>query len=188
MPKILLAISDDFIRRSFAELLRQERMEVLETRSGREAIEFIMREKPNLALIDTKLFEIDGIEVLKYIQKIPTLKKIPILIFSQIAKTQEVELAMEYGARDFIEGATTLPRDVIGKIKIHLGFQKTYEFVVDPRSLRVAKELRKDMGYSPDIICPKCGIGMNLFLMRDLTKGKDYFKISFTCPNCGYTE
>lgn len=188
MSKVLVAISDDFTRRSYVELLRQEKIQVLETRSGREAIEIAMKEKPDLILADTRLFEIGGIEVLKYLQQIPAMKKIPVLIFSQIAKPQEIELAMEYGARDFIEGATTLLRDVVSKIKIHLGFQKTYELAVDPKSLKIARELRKDMGYSPDIICPKCGIAMNLFLMRDLTKGKDYFKLSFTCPNCGYTE
>lgn len=188
MPKILLAIYDDISRRTYKELFLEEKFQVLETKNGAEAIELAIKEKPDLVLADVTLLGSSGFVVLRNLQDNDQTKKIPVLIFSQIGREEEVREAMDLGAKDFIVGAITSPRDLTAKIKIHLGLQKTYRFIIDKKSAGIAQELRKDMGYLPEYQCPRCGFLMHLFLMRDLSKGKDYFKVSFTCPNCDYTE
>ena len=188
MKKILLAIYDDVARAVYKQLFLEEKFTVFETKNGREAIHIAFSYKPDFAILDVRLLEVGGLEVLKLLQNDPVTYKIPVIIFSAIERETEKLQAMDFGAWDYIVGATTLPTVVVAKVKIHLGFQKTYEVVVDPRSERVVRELRRDMGYSENVFCPKCGIPMNLFLIRDLTKGKDYFKVSFSCSNCGYTE
>lgn len=188
MPKILLAIYDDISRRAYKELFLEEKFEVLETKNGTQAIELAIKEKPDLVLADVTLLGSSGFAVLRTLQDNDQTKKIPVLIFSQIGREEEVREAMDLGAKDFIVGAITSPRDLAAKIKIHLGLQKTYRLIIDEKSTEIAQELRKDMGYLPEYQCPRCGFLMHLFLMRDLSKGKDYFKVSFTCPNCDYTE
>lgn len=188
MPKILLAIYDDISRRAYKELLLEENFQVLETKNGTEAINLAIKEKPNLILADVTLLGTSGFGVLKTLQENEETKKIPVLIFSQIGREEEVLEAMDLGAKDFIVGAITPPRELVAKVKIHLGFQKTYQIPIDEKSLQIAKELRRDMGYLPELQCPRCGFLMHLFLMRDLSRGRDYFKVSFTCPNCGFTE
>jgi len=188
MPKILLAIYDDILRRAYKEVFEEEKFEVLETNNGMKAIDLVFAFKPDVVLLDVFLLAKNGFEVLKTLQENESTKKIPVLIFSQVGRESEKLQAMELGARDFIVGSFTLPKDVVAKAKIHLGFQKSYQILLDERNSKVAKELRVDMGYSPDYNCPRCGIPMALFLIRDLSKGKDYFKLSFSCPVCGYTE
>jgi len=188
MPKILLAIYDDILRRAYKEVLEEEKLEVLETNNGMKAIDLAFAERPDIVLADVFLLAKNGFEVLKTLQESESTKKIPVLIFSQVGRESEKVQAMELGAKDFIIGSLTLPRELAAKIKIHLGFQKSYQILIDERNAKVAKELRVDMGYSPDYNCPRCGTPMNLFLLRDLSKGKDYFKLSFSCPACGYTE
>lgn len=188
MLKILLAIYDDVAREVYRRVFEDEDFEVIATKDGNEALELTLKEKPNLILADVSLLGMSGLSLLKLLQENPKTKKIPVLIFASLERESERIKAMELGARDFIVSSLTLPRDVIAKVKIHLGFQKTYEISIDPKSQNIISDLRKDMGYSPEIICPYCKIQMNLFLMRDLSRGKDYFKVSFTCPICEYTE
>lgn len=188
MSKILLAIYDDLLRRTYAELFREEKFEVLETKNGREALNLALREIPDIVLADVVLLEMSGLGLMKFLSENPSTQKMPVVIFSPIEREEEKIEAMELGARDFIVGAMTSPREVVTKVKIHLGFQKTYQFLIEEKNFDTAKEIKKDLGYSPVLECPRCGSPLVLFLMRDLSKGKDYFKASFTCQRCGYTE
>lgn len=188
MSKILLAIYDDISRKVYKELFLEEGFFVLETKNGEEAIKLATTEKPDLVLADVNLLGNGGFGILKNLHTNKETKNTPVLIFSQIGREEEVREAMELGAKDFIVGAITSPRELVTKVKIHLGLQKTYRLLIDEKSGKIARELRKDMGYLPEYECPRCGFLMHLFLMRDLSKGKDYFKVSFTCPNCDYTE
>ncbi len=188
MNKILLAIYDDLLRRTYAELLREEKFEVWETKNGKEAFNLALKEIPDIVLADVVLLEISGLQLMRLLQKNSTTQKMPVVIFSQLEREEERIEAMELGARDFIVGAMTSPREVVTKIKIHLGFQKTYHISIEQKNIEVAREIKKDLGYSPLLECPRCGSPLVLFLMRDLSKGKDYFKVSFTCQKCGYTE
>jgi DNA-binding response OmpR family regulator len=188
MPKILLAIYDDILRGAYKKVFEEEKFEVLETNNGIKAIDLIFDKKPDIVLADVFLLGKNGFEILDILKVNKLDRKIPVLIFSEVGREAERIKAMELGARDFIVGSLTLPKELVAKVKIHLGFQKSYEILIDEKNLKVARELRVDMGYNPDFKCPRCGIPMVLFLIRDLSKGKDYFKISFSCPACGYTE
>ncbi|GEM_PF-1111773 len=188
MKKILLAIYDDLLRRTYAELFREERFEVLETNNGKEALNLALKENPDIILADVTLLEMGGLRLMQLLLQNPFLQKIPVVIFSSLERQEEKNEAMDLGAKDFIVGAITSPREVIAKIKIQLGFQKTYQFLIEEKNFDVAKEIKKDLGFSSRLECPRCGFPLVLFLMRDLSKGKDYFKLSFTCQRCGYTE
>ncbi len=188
MKKILLAIHDDFARKSYAELLKGEHFLVFETNDGQKAFDLAIKETPDIIVIDLFLSTIGGLQLMEMLQQNLLTKKIPVIFFSQIERETEKEKAMDLGAKDFIIGSITSPREVVAKIKIHLGFQKAYHFSITDENLSVAKEIKTDLGYFPYLECPRCGSKFELFLIRDLSKGKDYFKLSFSCPNCGYTE
>ena len=188
MKKILLAIYDDFSRKAYAEILKGENFLVFETNDGQKAFDLALKENPDIIVADVFLVAMGGIQLMKLLQQNLDTQKIPIIIFSQIEREEAKIEAMDLGAKDFIVGSITSPRDVTAKIKIHLRFQKTYHLSIDERNISVAKEIKKDLGYLPYLECPRCDSQLELFLIRDLSKGKDYFKLSFSCPNCGYTE
>ena len=121
MKKILLAIYDDFTRKIYVELFQKERLEVLETNNGKEALSLAIKEIPDIILVDIFLLEIKGFELVGLLRKEAVTQKIPIIIFAQIEKKEDRLKAMELGAKDFIVGTATPPLDVVLMIKTHLG-------------------------------------------------------------------
>jgi len=102
MKKILLAIYDDFTRKIYVELFQKERLEVLETNNGKEALNLAIKEIPDIILVDIFLSEIKGFELVGLLRKEAVTQKIPIIIFAQIEKKEDRLKAMELGAKDFI--------------------------------------------------------------------------------------
>ena len=181
MKKILIAIDDNFIRKVYSKVFADEKLEVLETKSGKEALDLAKKETPDIILADVSLSEMGGLELLESLKKETLTQKIPIIIFTQLEREGDRKKAMELEAKDFILGILTPPPEVLLRVKTHLGEEKTYQLAISKDS-KEAKDLAKDLGYNPNLICPKCNTPLHLFLIRDFTKGKNYFKISFICP------
>lgn len=183
MKKILIAIDSDFVRDAYSEVFQKEGYEVLSTKNGKEALTLAQKEKPNVILADVVLSEIGGFKLLKSLKEEKTTQRIPVIIFAQLERKEDRTKAIELEANDFISGASVSPAEVIRRVKIVLGEQKTYRLAIQKNLLDV-KELIKDLGYGLDFKCPKCGSDLVLYLMRDLSKGENYFKASFICSKC----
>jgi len=185
MRKILIAISNDFFRETYSEVFLEKGFQVLKTKSGKEALKLIKEELPDIVLADAALSEMNGFELLESLKKERGYERIPIIIFSQIEKKEERKKAIDLEAKDFITAASTTPLEVVRRVQIALGEQKSYRIAIQ-KNFYNAKELITDYGLSYDLKCPKCGADLILYLIRDLSKGEDYFKISFACPECEY--
>lgn len=183
MKKILIAISDDFLLRTYSKLLSEANFQVLEVRNGKEALDLAKKEIPDIILADVFLSEMGGLELAEVLKRENLTKKIPVIIFAKSEREEDRIKAMELGVKDFIVGATTPPPEVILRIKVHLGSQKTYQLLLQD-TISSARELAEDLGYSPTLTCSRCGYSLALFLIRDLSKGRNYFKVSFICPKC----
>ena len=183
MPKkILIAIKDDFYLKVYSQIFQEEGFEVLKTDNGKEALDLTKKEIPDLILADVSLSEMGGFELMRLLKEEITTKKIPVMIFTQIEREEDRSQAMELEAKDFIVGVSAPTSEVILRAKIILGEQKTYRLAILKNE--DAKKLAQDLEYSPALICPRCGSTLLLSLMRDLSKGKNYFKVSFICPQC----
>ena len=181
--KILIAIKNDFYQRVYSQIFQEEGFEVLKTDNGNEALYLAKKEIPDLILADISLSEIGGFELMRLLKEETTTKRIPVMIFTQIERVEDRSQAMELEARDFIVGTSIPAPEVILRAKIIFGEQKTYRLAI-LKDFKDAKNLARDLGYSPTLTCSRCGSTLLLFLMRDLSKGKNYFKVSFICPQC----
>jgi DNA-binding response OmpR family regulator len=188
MPKVIIALQEETTRKIYAHLLKEAQIEVISLNSGQRVLETVKNSLPDLIMVDENLADLKGTEVLKALKSQEATRKIPVIIFSYTGREEEKIAAMNLEAKDFIVGMFTSPQEVVAKIKIHLGFQKVYNILPSKESSSIVLEMKKDMGGSPSLQCPKCGSQMMLSLMRDLTRGEDYFKASFFCKECGYTE
>jgi len=185
MPKkILIAIRDNFIRKMYSKIFEEGGFEILETDNGKKALDLAKKEVPDIILADIFLPEIGGFELIKSLKEETATQRIPVMIFTQVEREEDRLQAMELEAKDFIVGALTPPLEIILRAKILLGEQKTYRLAV-LKNFKDAKNLAKDLGFSPTLTCSHCGSSLLLFLMMDLSKGKNYFKVSFICPQCG---
>lgn len=186
MKKIVLAIKDDFQRGIYSEILKQEGFETFEASDGKTLIDLVSKNIPDLILIDFSLEDPDGFEVVKIFYQQPQTKLIPLLLFSMVEKEKDKEKAVEIGVKDYIVGSDVGPKELALRIKTYLGFQKTYLLSLseNQKNLEKALELARDLRGETTLRCPKCDLRLCLFLVRDFSKGENYFKVSFTCQKC----
>ena len=69
---------------------------------GRECLEHIMKEKPDIILLDLMMPGIDGFEVLKRLKSNPIYASIRVIVLSALNSNQDIVKAYELGAVDFI--------------------------------------------------------------------------------------
>ncbi|UKO95987.1 response regulator [Nostoc sp. UHCC 0870] len=65
--KVLIADDDDDSRTLLGFLLEQENWEVIEARDGKEAVEKVLQEKPDLLILDYRMPELTGTEVCQHL-------------------------------------------------------------------------------------------------------------------------
>ncbi|MGB3512933.1 MAG: response regulator [Microcoleaceae cyanobacterium] len=80
--KILVIDDSKVIRVRVQEMLPQGNFNVLEAKDGQEGLKFIIKERPNLIMLDFLLPKVTGWEVFQKIQSQPQLKKIPLVLMS----------------------------------------------------------------------------------------------------------
>ena len=80
--KILVIDDSKVIRVRVKEMLPQGNFNVLEAKDGQEGLKFIIKERPNLIMLDFLLPKVTGWQVFQKIQSQPLLKKIPLVLMS----------------------------------------------------------------------------------------------------------
>jgi len=97
---ILLVDDQDTIRFFLEKTLNQENYEAISAKTGAEALEMVQKHLPDLVLLDLKLPDIDGIEVLKRVkEQFPEICVVMITAFGDIETAVD---AMRNGAYDFV--------------------------------------------------------------------------------------
>jgi DNA-binding NarL/FixJ family response regulator len=107
-PRLRLLLVDDhfMIRLGLVSALSRERdMEVVgEARTGREALDMHEKFNPDVTLMDGRLPDIHGIEVVKSIVKLHPEARIIVVSVDETA--EDIHRAMEAGARGFLPKAS----------------------------------------------------------------------------------
>lgn len=69
MPKLLIVDDESDIREFARSFFKKRGIDVLTASGGRQALEMIEKDKPNLVLLDVRMEEMTGIEVLRELRK-----------------------------------------------------------------------------------------------------------------------
>jgi CheY-like chemotaxis protein len=105
--KILVADDNPFIRRMLCSLLaEQKHWEIYEAENGRVALERIQQERPDVAVLDIVMPEINGIEAACEIRRLAPKTKI-VLISSYYTPQGAADLARMFGDGNFIQKSET---------------------------------------------------------------------------------
>ncbi|OZH51943.1 chemotaxis protein CheY [Hydrocoleum sp. CS-953] len=80
--KILVIDDSKVIRVRVQEMLPQGNFTVIEAKDGQEGLKFIVKERPNLIMLDFLLPKVTGWQVFQKIQSDSKLKKIPLVLMS----------------------------------------------------------------------------------------------------------
>ncbi len=100
--KILLAEDDPFFQNFYSRKLLEHGFEVDIAHDGEEAIEKISSNTPDVVLLDLIMPRKNGFEVLAEISKNEASKKPPIIVFSTLGQTSDIERATKLGAITYV--------------------------------------------------------------------------------------
>ena len=101
----VLVVDDDYhVRPTLARLLQRGGFEVSEAADGRTGLELIERHPPDLVLLDIRMPDIDGYEVLRRLKLNPLHQHIPVVILtaSDLGKSAQ-QRALALGAVRYLE-------------------------------------------------------------------------------------
>lgn len=117
--KILLVEDDSFLRDICAKKLSKEGFTVFEAIDGEQALKDIEKIIPDIVLLDIILPAIDGFGVLEKIKasKNAKIKKVPIIMLSNLGQKDDVEKAMAMGANNYLVKAHFTTEEIISKVK-----------------------------------------------------------------------
>jgi len=101
MPYSVLVVDDNDMNLALiAKILELEGYRVVLARNGREAIQSVVQNMPNLAILDVMMPDMDGYELCQKLRQPPVNAVIPIVLLTAMSSDMERHLALKAGAND----------------------------------------------------------------------------------------
>jgi len=118
--KIALVEDEKFLLGAMRDKLQREGFDVHTAINGEIGLEVIKKEKPALILLDLIMPVKSGFDVLEELQKDSELKKIPVIILSNLGQESDIKKGKELGAVDYLIKADFKMKEVIAKVREYL--------------------------------------------------------------------
>ena len=113
----ILVIEDD---KDIVELVRynleREGFRVLDAADGEQGLAAVIRQKPDLVLLDLMLPGVDGLEVCRRIRAHDELRSTPVVILTAKGEESDVVIGLELGADDYLAKPFS-PRELVARLK-----------------------------------------------------------------------
>ena len=123
MKKILLIEDDSDLFALLKYNLEKEGFNLVGAQTGKGAVEFCRRERPDLIILDIMLPDSDGLDICKGIRNHPELAHIPVIFLTARASETDRIVGLELGANDYIVKPFFV-RELIARIKIQFRGQQ----------------------------------------------------------------
>ena len=101
-PRVLVVDDESPVRKVLSDLLVREGYQVLEARSGTEALKSAHEESPDLILLDVVMADIDGFEVTRRLKGSLRTLGIPIILITGLSDRGSRTRGIEAGADEFL--------------------------------------------------------------------------------------
>ena len=124
---LILAVDDQNTNLQYlGEILESLDYEIALAMNGRQALEFLVSEKPDLILLDIMMPEMDGIETCLHIKKNIAYKNIPVIFLTAKTEIEDISRAFSAGAVDYITKPFH-PDELKARIKNHLELKQMHD-------------------------------------------------------------
>lgn len=117
MAKILIIEDDPLVSRLYQKVFTIEGYTVEVANNGEAGFEKAKTEKPTLVLLDIMMPKMNGLQVLEKLEADPSLKKIPVIMLTNLAGDQDAEKALSMGAVKYIIKSEYTPKQVADMVK-----------------------------------------------------------------------
>ncbi|MDZ4230147.1 MAG: response regulator [Candidatus Veblenbacteria bacterium] len=118
--KVLIVEDDPTLRDMYATKFEGEGFEVLKAGNGEEGLELARTKKPEAILLDVMMPKLDGFATLKEIRADKNLKKLPVVMLTNLGQEEDIKKGKELGADDYFVKANQTPAEIVAKVRVLL--------------------------------------------------------------------
>ena len=116
-PLVAFIEDDAILLKTISESLEEEGFDMLPASNGEEGLEKVIKEHPDIILLDILLPKMDGLIMLKKLREDEWGKNVPVIILTNLRNSERLSRALELGARDYLVKSDWRIDDVISKVK-----------------------------------------------------------------------
>ena len=120
MAKLIIIEDDPFLLSILAEKLKEAGFGIETAIDGEDGLDKIKAGNFDLVLLDMVLPKIDGFKILEELRGGNQIKKIPVIILSNLYDKNNIDKAILLGAKEYIVKAYNTPEEIVLKIKSFL--------------------------------------------------------------------
>jgi DNA-binding response OmpR family regulator len=99
---VLVADDDEDVLSLVTTVLERAGHEVIAARDGAEALALAQQRRPDLAVLDVAMPQLDGLEVLRRLRRSRETAEVPVVLLSARAQESDVVLGYETGASAYV--------------------------------------------------------------------------------------
>jgi len=119
--KILIIEDEDFLRTSLAGQLSDRGYMTVEAANGRDGMDLILKEQPDLVLLDLMLPKMPGEQILKEMNDNGLIQKIPVVVMTVKADDASAKNCVDIlGAKEYLNKSDYGLEEIVNKIETYL--------------------------------------------------------------------
>ena len=115
--QVLIIEDEQLLNEAYARVLSAANISLLRAYNGKEALEILKSEKPDIILLDLRMPVMDGIEFLKKLKPKDQLPGAKIIVFSNYDDQREIDEAFSLGAMHYMLKAWATPDELVKLIR-----------------------------------------------------------------------
>ena len=119
-PRVALIEDDLAIATMYRLQLEADGYEVAHASDGVTGLHLLQEAPPDLVLLDIRLPQVPGLDVLRSISADPRLAAIPVLILSNYGEPSMIREGMQLGAREYLVKSQTTPVQLSERLRAYL--------------------------------------------------------------------
>jgi len=113
MAKILIVEDEAVLNDAYEIILKRQGHKVSQTYNGKEALEAIKKETPELILLDLRMPLMNGVELLEALEPKKNYPGTKIIVFSNYDVQKDIDQAFELGASRYMLKAWASPKELV---------------------------------------------------------------------------
>ena len=117
MKKILFIEDESALQKSLGDMLKKQGYKVESALDGEIGLRLAQTTKPDIILLDLILPKKSGFEVFEELKQSKETVNIPVVVLTNLEKMEDVEKALELGAKTYLVKANYNLEEVVSKIK-----------------------------------------------------------------------
>jgi two-component system response regulator (stage 0 sporulation protein F) len=115
--QVMIIEDEQLLNEAYARVLSAANIALLRAYNGKEALEILKNERPDIILLDLRMPVMDGIEFLKNLKPKENLPEAKIIVFSNYDDQHEIDEAFSLGAMHYMLKAWATPDELIKLIR-----------------------------------------------------------------------